>query len=67
MDDVDLAQAHMEKEAAGLFRRSHKPVGPAPNGRCHYCDDLVADDQRWCDTACRDEWTREVRLKGGSV
>ena len=26
---------------------------------------IAADDQRWCNSFCRDGWTREVKLRGG--
>ena len=60
MDDLDRAQEHMEKEAPGVIARSRKPVGPQPNGRCHYCDEIVGDDARWCDALCLKAWERET-------
>lgn len=57
-DPVDMAQEHMERESVGLLA-ARRPTGPVPTGRCHYCDEVVADDQRWCDAGCRDAWERE--------
>lgn len=60
MDDTDRAQEHMEKEAPGVIARSRKPVGPLPNGRCHYCDEIVSDEARWCDALCLKAWEHET-------
>ena len=65
VDDADLSQDRAEREAPCLLAASRKPTGPTATGRCLYCDDIVADDQRWCDTACRDGWVREEKLRGG--
>jgi hypothetical protein len=65
MDDADMCQERIEKEAPFLLAASRKPEGPVATGRCLYCDEIVGDDQRWCDSGCRDEWMRESRLKGG--
>ena len=65
VDDADLSQDRAEKEAPYLLAASRKPTGPTATGRCLYCDEIVADDQRWCDTGCRDGWMREENQRGG--
>ena len=65
VDDADLSQDRAEREAPHLLAASRKPDGPTATGRCLYCDEIVADDQRWCDTGCRDGWVREEKLRGG--
>ena len=65
VDDADLSQDRAEREAPHLLAASRKPAGPTATGRCLYCDEIVADDQRWCDTGCRDGWVREEKLRGG--
>lgn len=65
MDDADMTQERIERGAPFLLAASRKPEGPVATGRCLYCDEIVGDDQRWCDSGCRDEWMRERRLKGG--
>lgn len=60
MDEMDHAQAKMEIDLADSIRKARKPEGPIPNGRCHYCDEIVSDTQRWCDRACRDLWQKET-------
>lgn len=65
MDEADLSQERAEKEAPYLLAASRRPAGPQATGRCLFCDEIVADEQRWCDSGCRDGWTREARLRGG--
>ena len=60
-----MSQERAEKEVPHLIAASRKPEGPTATGRCLYCDEIVADDQRWCDTGCRDGWVREEKLRGG--
>ncbi len=76
VDDADLSQDRAEREAPYLLAASRKPTGPTASrkptcptgptatGRCLFCDEIVADDQRWCDTACHFEEVREM-LRGG--
>ena len=56
-DALDIAsdRAELARQAAATIRR---PTGPTPNGRCHYCDEIVDDERRWCDAECRDAWER---------
>ena len=62
-----LAASH-KPEAPLRLAASHKPEGPQPNGRCHYCDEIVDDYSRWCPgTYCRDAWEHDKRLKNGRV
>ena len=65
VDEADMSQERAEKEAPYLIAASRKPEGPTATGRCLYCDEITADDQRWCDGVCRDGWTRETELRGG--
>lgn len=54
-DDIDRAQPEVERLHAEALRIK-KPVGPRPIGMCHYCGETLSDEQRWCDTGCRDAW-----------
>lgn len=54
-DDIDRAQNEVER-SLGEALRARKVVGPVATGRCLYCDEIVDDEQRWCDSQCRDEW-----------
>ena len=55
MDVADRASDEEERSLAEALR-TRQPSGPAPTGRCLYCDELVADGARWCGPGCRDEW-----------
>lgn len=57
-DEFDLASEREELDRENSLR-VRKPAGPQPNGRCHFCDEIVDDHSRWCDTDCRDGWQRE--------
>jgi hypothetical protein len=59
MDDADRAGPEIDRyilEAA----RQKKPTGPVANGRCHWCDDIVGDTDRWCSTDCIADWNRAI-------
>ncbi len=58
MDDADLTQERLEREADLLLAASRKPSGPAPTGFCLHCGEPVLPLRRWCDAECRDEWER---------
>jgi len=59
-DEADNAQDHIERENVGFLTRGLKPIGPIANGMCHWCEELVADNLRWCPGgACRDLWEKE--------
>ena len=60
-DIVDVTNDREEVNLAHAVKASRKPTGPLPNGRCHFCDEIVNDEQRFCDTDCRDGWEREQR------
>lgn len=58
-DEADRAQQEVERSLAEAVRVSRRPVGPLANGRCHWCDEIVPDDRRWCfGTECREEWEK---------
>ena len=60
MDEADRAAQEVERELAEA-RRLRKPAGPAPTGRCLYCDEVVAEQHRWCSIDCREDWEKEAR------
>ena len=59
-DEIDRANDEAERYLAEAARIK-RPVGPQPNGRCHFCDEIVDDEARWCDKGCRDGWERNQR------
>ena len=62
-DEADITADRDEAEYALRVAASRKPVGPVPNGRCHYCGELVGDTQRFCDHECTAEYEREQALR----
>ena len=54
-DDIDRAQNEVERNL-GEALRTRRAAGPVANGRCHFCDEIVDDISRWCDSECRDGW-----------
>ena len=62
-DEADITTARDEAEYTLRLAASRKPVGPTPNGRCHYCGELVGDTQRFCDHECAAEYEREQALR----
>lgn len=62
-DEVDITTERAEYNLIGSIAASKKPTGPVPNGRCHYCDEIVGDVDRFCDNHCRDAWEHENRMK----
>lgn len=63
-DIVDMTTERTEHEQAVTIAASKKPVGPMPNGRCHYCDEIVGDTQRFCDVECARAWEHEMGRLG---
>lgn len=60
MDEADRASEEEERNIAEALR-TRKPEGPAPTGRCLWCDEPLQYGARWCDSKCRDEWERTRR------
>lgn len=63
MDDVDITAARAEREEKYLLAATLRPSGPTPNGECHYCGEMVGDEDRWCSPEHRDLWQREASLR----
>ena len=61
-DEADRTQDRMEREEELIKKFSAKPLGPKPNGFCHWCEATVAETKSFCDHYCRDDWEREQRL-----
>jgi hypothetical protein len=61
-DEADRASQEVERDLAEAMRL-RRPVGPVANGRCHYCDEALDDDMRWCDIECREAWESLTRRR----
>lgn len=59
MDKADKTQENAELYlSTALYKsRRHEP-DIVPIGQCLFCGDPVAEQRRWCDADCRDEWER---------
>lgn len=62
MDDADRAGPEIDRNIAEALRHK-KPTGPHPNGRCHWCDEIVSDEARWCSPECMADWNRAVQAQ----
>lgn len=62
-DDLDKATEFIELYTQDAIKSYRKPVGPQPNGRCHWCDEIVSDEARFCDVGCRDLYDKHVSKK----
>jgi hypothetical protein len=56
-DNLDIA-SEREELARTFAQAVRKPVGPVATGRCLYCDEIVGDEQRWCDVECAKDWEK---------
>jgi hypothetical protein len=63
MDDADITEARAESDMLANLSNSRRPAGPAPSGKCHYCDEQVDPTARFCNHECRDGWEREQRRR----
>jgi len=61
-DNLDIA-SDREELARSFALAVKKPVGPLATGRCLYCDEILDDTQRWCDSDCRDAWQQLLKRK----
>ena len=61
-DEVDRAAQEEEMLLAEAIK-ARRPTGPVPTGRCLWCDEIVGDTMRWCDTECRDQWERAANRR----
>lgn len=62
-DDLDRASEYIELYTQDAIKNHRKPVGPRPNGRCHWCDDIVSDEARFCGPPCRDLYDKHLSKK----
>ena len=62
-DDADTTQERAEREGPALIAASKKPEAPKANGFCLSCAAPVADNVRFCDADCRDDYEIQERHK----
>lgn len=68
-DPVDRAVVEQERLLEEHLRLARqKPVERlAYIGICHYCDEPLADPQRFCDVDCRDDFEKLKRSQAQKV
>lgn len=67
-DEFDRASHLEELERKFRLEEVRRSVTRlTPTGRCRFCDDIVSDDQVFCDTDCRDMYQRvqDARRRNG--
>lgn len=62
-DEVDITTEREEINIQNAIKASRTAKGPDANGRCHWCDEIVSDEHRWCDADCREAWERERTMR----
>jgi predicted nucleic acid-binding Zn ribbon protein len=68
MDDIDKAQAHIEKHLALQVEQARASATRYPIGECINCGERLTDGRRYCDGDCRDEFEhRERQLRRTGV
>lgn len=61
VSDMATAREALDRDAALASIRDRKPL--AHTGRCHYCDEVVGDEQVFCDIECSRAWDLEQRAR----
>ncbi|MEI8210138.1 MAG: hypothetical protein WCG16_13085 [Methylococcales bacterium] len=60
MDEADKTERVMEIMNQAHLSNSHRFVPSIKAmGYCHFCDAPVAENFRWCDAKCRNNWEKE--------
>jgi hypothetical protein len=63
-DHADIADAKIFAAAArGLTAIRRRPV-LEPDCHCHFCDEAVAPEALFCDVDCRDDYDKELAVRG---
>jgi len=63
-DEIDQAQEKIDIGLADAIRAARQPGPPiVATGRCLLCDEVLGDEQRWCDEYCAARWRKERGLK----
>lgn len=61
-DIIDDANATADLFLALALRKTQQCAPVAKGiGMCLHCATVLADDRRWCDAQCRDDWEKEQR------
>ena len=58
-DDADRAQWRIAKDLQVAMAHACKIPTLHGDGRCHFCDEVVAHELVFCDKDCRDDFEKE--------
>ncbi|WP_211475172.1 hypothetical protein [Collimonas humicola] len=58
-DIADRADWRIEKDLQNARAHIGKQAMLDSDGRCHFCDELVAHGRLFCDVDCRDDYDKE--------
>lgn len=47
-----------------MARDKHRFLPPI--GKCHWCGEVVSESRRFCDSDCRDDYERDLKLRNRS-
>lgn len=56
-DQATMREEQERERSIAAVRRQNQTL--APTGACHWCDEVVKGDKRFCDADCRDMWQRQ--------
>lgn len=60
MDEADMAQrTEAQLEKVSRYKSQRHTANAEPTGFCLFCGDPVAENRRWCNADCRDDWQTE--------
>ena len=59
-DHADNADSRIYRTIAAGLAAARRAPALQPDCRCHFCDEVVAPDLRFCDGDCRDDYQREI-------
>ena len=60
--DQATYREEIERELSIKVARMRGEELPAV-GRCHWCDEIVPEGHKFCDSDCRDGWQRDKKLR----
>lgn len=59
-DEAERAELS-ESLARDIAIQTRKPEGPVLTGFCANCGESIAPLLRWCDSNCRDDWSKRTQ------
>lgn len=65
-DQATFREEQERERSIAAARRNNQSL--PPTGACHWCDEVVDGEKRFCDADCRDGWQRQesARKRAGA-